>query len=242
MCAVCFVALSCPAASNPHGLPRLLCPWGFSKTRMLKWVTMPSSRDRTQVSHIAGDSLASEPPSWREEGKLPFLQCVSVSLMYRYCKYFLSLAIFSLSLSVNKEKFLILVKSNLLILLFRASFLRLNLSLIYSHGDFSLYIYIVSLQSFSLTVIHLGLINMSGPFHFFLYEYQFQQYLLNILVFHHHCWVNCHKPSAYIWMGWFLTPFHLMVLSALSTDHLNYQSCITSFLMSSIRGFLCIFT
>ena len=39
---------------------RLHYPWGFSKTRILEWVALPSSRgssqtrDRTQVSHTAG--------------------------------------------------------------------------------------------------------------------------------------------------------------------------------------------
>ena len=39
---------------------RLLCPWGFSKEGILEWVAMSfcrgssQSRDRTQVSHIAG--------------------------------------------------------------------------------------------------------------------------------------------------------------------------------------------
>ena len=40
---------------------RLLCPWRFLQARILEWVAMPSSRgssqprDRTQVSHIAGE-------------------------------------------------------------------------------------------------------------------------------------------------------------------------------------------
>ena len=49
----------------PHGLQssRLLCPWGFSRPRILEWIAMPSSRssqarDQTQVSCIAGGFCA----------------------------------------------------------------------------------------------------------------------------------------------------------------------------------------
>ena len=53
------------------------------QARILEWVAMPSSRgfsqprDQTQVSHIAGDSLPSEPP-WKsmntEVGSLSLIQ------------------------------------------------------------------------------------------------------------------------------------------------------------------------
>ena len=56
---LCLVAQSCLILCHPLDCS-LLCPWGFSRQRIMEWAAMPSSRessqprDGTQVSHIAG--------------------------------------------------------------------------------------------------------------------------------------------------------------------------------------------
>ena len=46
---------------RPHGLQpaRLLCPWGFSRQRILEWVAMPSSRGSSQPRAQTCDSYVS---------------------------------------------------------------------------------------------------------------------------------------------------------------------------------------
>ena len=64
-----LVAQWCPTLCDPMGysLPGSSVH-GILQARTLEWVAMPFSRvssqprDRTQVSHIAADSLPSEPP------------------------------------------------------------------------------------------------------------------------------------------------------------------------------------
>ena len=77
-CSLMFISglpkwnVSCSVTSDslrPHGLwpTRLLYPWD-SQARILEWVAMPfsrgfsQSRDRTQVSCIAGEFFITEPP------------------------------------------------------------------------------------------------------------------------------------------------------------------------------------
>ena len=86
-----------PSGSSVHGI---------LQARILEWVTMPSSkgfsqpRDRTQVSHIAADSLPSEPlgkPKNTGVGSLSLLQRIFPTqesnrglLQYRQILYQLS--------------------------------------------------------------------------------------------------------------------------------------------------------
>ena len=62
-CAACGVAQSCPTLCDPVDLQpaRLHCPWGFSRQEHWSGLLSPPpgdlpSRDRTQVSRIAGGS------------------------------------------------------------------------------------------------------------------------------------------------------------------------------------------
>ena len=82
---VCAKSLqSCPTLLNLRDCsPSGSSVHGILQARILEWVTMPSSkgfsqpRDRTQVSHIAADSLPSEPlgkPKNTGVGSLSLLQ------------------------------------------------------------------------------------------------------------------------------------------------------------------------
>ena len=71
VCTVLFlVAQSCLTLCDPMDCsPPGILSMGILQARILKWVAMPSSRgscqarDPTQFSHIAADSLQSEPPA-----------------------------------------------------------------------------------------------------------------------------------------------------------------------------------
>ena len=60
-CVLCLAAQLCPALCDPrHCYPPGSPSMGILQARVLEWVAMPSSkgspqsRDRTQVSHLAG--------------------------------------------------------------------------------------------------------------------------------------------------------------------------------------------
>ena len=59
--ALCVVAQSCPTLCDPmdRSPSRLLCPWGFSRQRILEWVAMPSSRGSSQPRAQTCDSYVS---------------------------------------------------------------------------------------------------------------------------------------------------------------------------------------
>ena len=67
LCCVCLVAQSCLTLCDPMDCS-LPLSMGIPQARILKWVTMPSSRgssqprDWTQVSCMQVDSLPTEPP------------------------------------------------------------------------------------------------------------------------------------------------------------------------------------
>ena len=125
--------------------------------------TPPTPQKKQQQKNRNKKTKENPPLSvcWWEEGRkgnCPFSSVCLSLLRVGTANIFYSVALFSLSLSVNKQKFLILKKSNLLTLLFMVSaFYDLtNLSLIYSHGGLFLYKYILSLQNFALNCNSLG--------------------------------------------------------------------------------------
>ena len=81
---LCLVIQSCLTLCDPMDCsPLSSSVHGILQARILEWIAMPSSRgssqprDRTQVSHIALDSLPSEPPGKPKTtgvGGLPLLQ------------------------------------------------------------------------------------------------------------------------------------------------------------------------
>ena len=89
---MCYAVLSCSAVSNSlqplvHSPPGSSI-YGILQARVLEWAAMPSSRgssqsrDRTQISHIAGWFFS--PPELRGKAKLMYICiCVYVCMCWR---------------------------------------------------------------------------------------------------------------------------------------------------------------
>ena len=67
-CTVCLADQSCPALWDPMDLPRLLCPWGFSRQEYWRGLPCPPPGDLSNLGMeprspaLQVDSLPSEPP------------------------------------------------------------------------------------------------------------------------------------------------------------------------------------